>query len=337
MPLQVMVLTCCKVHPLPPFAALKHLIFSASYAASSADFPITCLQHATALETLSLSIPGQCADRLSSEDIDLSSLHTLKHMRIENFAPQKLHVPEGCLLHVVWDEEGSDNSMLSDWTQVQSLWKEQSNRLGSLQVCWQVSEMDSPNIAALKTIMTGDQELAYISIRSPELGNEMRPFSVDPSRCQMLALAERVRICCDKVCSISVTGMHPRWKDLSVDAARVNLEVENTAVLVRSLDNFCIDGIGNYGFTSLSMMEELHRAGRKCSVKRLTIASGEGGLHLQGFSFGTLLDRVARKKFEELMCCGCSSCLACLSREGKLSRDSRRPEKCWYRVPVYLL
>ena len=336
MPLQIAVVNCSKILPLPPFAALRHLILSAGSTASSADLD-TCLQHATALETLCLGVAGQYADRLSSEDIDLSSLHALTHMRMENFAPRRLHVTQGCLLHVVWNEKGSDNCKFPEWAQVQSLWEEQSNRLGSLQVCCDVSEMNAPDIAALKSILTGDQKLAYISLCSPELGNERQPFSVDPSSCQMLALAERVRICCEKVCSISVTDMHPQWKDLSVDAARVNLEVEDTAVLVRSLDNFRIDGIASYGFTSLSMMHELHRAGRKCTVKRVIVKPAEGKLHLQGFSLGTLIDCAAWKRFEELMCCGCSSCLPCLSREGRLSRDSRSPKNFWYRVPVYLL
>lgn len=88
--------------------------------------------------------------------------------------------------------------------------------------------------AGLRTILTGDQELAHINLCCPELGSEMYPFSVDPGSCQMLVLPKRVRFCSEKVCSINVTGMQPRWKDLSIDAASVNLKVEDTAALVRA-------------------------------------------------------------------------------------------------------
>ncbi|CAK0782451.1 hypothetical protein CVIRNUC_005694 [Coccomyxa viridis] len=251
---QVAVLTCREVLPLPPFAALKHLILSTP---DPADLPITYLEHATSLETMSLGTCGPDFGFYSrrSEEIDVSSLHALKHVRIDNFVPMWLDVPDGCLLHVLWDVDGVHDSEFEAWARdMQLLWEGQSMRLGSLQICFQDEEWHSYNMAALRTMLTGDQELAFISLCSPELGNEEQPFFVDPSSCQMLALAERVRFRCGKACSISVTGMQPKWKDLSIDAAKVNLQVENTAALVRGLDNFWIDAIAVYGSTSLSMM-----------------------------------------------------------------------------------
>jgi len=332
MALQVAVLTCHQEIVLPPFAALRHLLLTI---ASSTDPPNTYMKHASALETLSLSIFGEYAN-WSSDIIDLSSLHALKHVRIENYAPQELYVPDDCLLHIVWDGESTDDSSFTEWARVQSLWQQQSNCLGSLQICFQAGNFRSHNIAALRAMLTGDQGLAYISLCIPKLGSEKQPFSIDPDSCQMLALAERVRFRSGNVCSISVTNMQPKWKYLSINAARVNLEVEDTAALVRSQDNFWIEGVTSYGFTSLSMMHELHRSDRKYSVKRLTIepAEPESWVNPQGFSFGTVLDCAARKDFEELMCCACSACLPCLSREGKLSSDSQPPKDCW-REPVY--
>lgn len=326
MPLQVAVLSCQEVLPLPPFAALKHLIMSLP---GSADVPITDLEHATSLETLSLGIFG--LDDLwdiTFGEIDLSSLHALKHVRVDDFVPGLLTVPDGCLLHVVWDGKGAYDSNFEAWARdMQLLWEGQSIRLGSLQIRFQNEDRDSCDMAALRTMLTGDHELAYISLCSSELGNEEQPFSVGPSSCQMLALVERVRFRCGKACSICVIGMQPKWKDLSINAAKVNLEVENTAALVRSLDNFQIDGIANYGFTILSMVHEPHPSGRKCFIDRLAMDLDTGTF--QGFSFGTLLDCAAQRSFKELMCCGCSSCLPCLSWEGKLSRDSKQPKDFW--------
>ena len=334
--LQVAVLTCQEALPLPPFVALKHLILSTS---GPADVPITDLEHATSLETLSLGIsgPDDLWESKKSGDIDLSSLHALKHVRVDNFVPMWLTVPDGCLLHVVWDGEGAYDSNFEAWARdMQLLWEEASIRLGSLQICFQNEVWDSHNMAALRTMLTGDHELAYISLCSSELGNEEQPFLVNSSSCQMLALAERVRFRGGKVCSIGVTGMQPKWKDLSITAAKVKLEVEDTAALVRSLDNFQIDGIANYGTTSLSMVPELNRSGRMCFVRRRTVDLDTGPS--LGFSFGTLLDCAAQRKFKELMCCGCSSCLPCLSREGKLSRDSKRPKDFWHHGdPIYSL
>ena len=125
--------------------------------------------------------------------------------------------------------------------------------------------------------------------------------------------------------------MQPKWKVLSLRAARVNLEVEDTAALVHSLDNFWIEGITTHGFFLGSVMHELHQSDRRCSINRRT---GEGTSG--GFSIGTLHDCAARCEFKELMCCGCSSCLFCLSEGGKLSTDSEWPEDCWYE-PVYEL
>ena len=334
--LQVAVLTCQEVLPLPPFAALKHLILSTP---DPADLPVTYLEHATSLETLSLGVSGPDADRSSrnTDYIDVSSLHALKHVRIDNFVPGWLDVPDGCLVHAVWDGEGAHDSNFEAWAgDMQSLWDEQSFRLGSLQICFQIEGWHSYNMEALRTMLTGDQELAYISLCSPELGSEEQPFSVNSSSCQMLALAERVRFRGGKVCSIGVTGMQPKWKDLSITAAKVNLEVEDTAALVRGLDSFWIDGIANYGSTSLSMMHEVYRSGRMCFVDRLAMHLDTGTS--QGFSFGTLLDCAAQRRFKELMCCGCSSCLPCLSREGKLFRDSKRPKDFWrHGDPAYSL
>ena len=325
MALQVAVLTCHRHIELPPFAALRHLIVST---ASTADLPNTTLQNATALETLSLGIFGSYAD-WSHKIVDFSCLYALKHMRIVNIAPRMLHLPDGCLLHVVWNGECSDDSGFRQWAQVQSLWQAQHNRLGSLHVYLEEGEFQDVNMEVLMRILTGDQRPGYISLWIPELGNEKQPFSVDPTSCQLLALAERVRFRAEKSCSMSVVDIHPKWKNLSIDAARVNLEVKDMAALVRSLDNFWIEGVTMHGFLSLSMMRELYRSERKCSLDSLVIGLGNNRRHLQGFSFATLLDRNAQRRFKELMCCGCSTCLPCLSREGKLSRDSRRPEDGW--------
>ena len=326
-PLQAAVLTCHQNIALPPFAALRHLILST---ASSADLPIRYMKHAIALETLSLSIFGEYAD-WSSKDIDLSSLHALKHVRIENFAPRKLHVPDRCLLHVVWDKDRTDDSKFTRWAQVQLLWQDHSNRLGSLQVYHKAGKLHTDKMAALKSLLTGDQELAYISLWTPELGNEKEPFLVDPGSCQMLALAKRLRLYSGKVCSISVVDMQPKWKTLSIDAARVYLEIEDTAALVHNLDNFQIKGITALAFSSLSMMHELHQLGRKCYVNRHNRKAAEGTP--QGFVFGTL-NRTTRSRFHKVMHCGCSSCLFCLFRQQKLSRDSQWPKFSWY-VPIY--
>ena len=187
---QVAKLTCHETIALPPLTALKHLILSI---ASSADVPITTLQNAVALETLSLGIFEEYAD-WSQKDIDVSHLHALKHMRIENFAPRELHVPDACLLHIVWDEDHTDGSKFGQWVQVQSLWQAQHNRLGSLQVYLKPGESQTDKMIALKSLLTGDQELIYISLWIPELGDEKQPFLVDSDSCQMLALAERVAL-----------------------------------------------------------------------------------------------------------------------------------------------
>ena len=323
MTLQVAALTFYRDIALPPFVALRHLILSTT---SPADLPIATLENASALQTLSLRIFGTYAD-WSHKDIDVSSLHALKHVRIENFAPRKLHVPDGCLLHVVWDGDYTDESRFRRWAQVQSLWQAQCNHLGSLQIRFQDGRFQELNIAVLKTILTGNQELGYISLWIPKLGNEQQPFLVHSSSCQMLALAERVRIRSERVCSIKVTSMQPKWKNLSIDAARVNLEVEDAAAFVRSLDNLRIQGVTTHGFSSLSMMYELHQVGRKCFVNRQPEDPAKGTP--QGFAFGTLLDGTAQVRFAELMCCGCSSCLACLSLGGKLSRVSQQSRACW--------
>ena len=125
--MQLVVLSGYDVIALPPFAALRHLIVST---ASSRHLPITYIKLAITLETLSLGIfgDGVYAD-WSGEDIDVSSLRALKHVRIENFAPRRLHVPDGCLLHVVWDGGCSHDHEFMKWARVQSLWQEQSNRL----------------------------------------------------------------------------------------------------------------------------------------------------------------------------------------------------------------
>ena len=206
--LQVAVLTCHQVVPLPPFAALKHLILSS---ARPAHLPITRLEHATSLETLSLGADGPHVNwsARGSEDVDVSSLHALKHVRIGSFAPRCLIVPDGCLLHLVWD--GNHVSNFEEWVDdMQMLCEGQSIRLGSLQISWKDPDWHIYNMAALRSMLTSDQELAYISLCSPELGNEEEPFSVDPSSCQMLALAERVRFRCGKACSIRVTDMQPK-------------------------------------------------------------------------------------------------------------------------------
>ena len=329
MALQVAVLTCYRHIELPPFAALRHLILCAT---SPGNLPNTTLQNATALETLSLCNFDRYADW--SHTIDFSSLYALKHMRIENVAPRMLHLPEGCLLHVMWNGRCTDDSGFRQWAQVQSLWQGHHCRLGSLDVCLEGGEFQDVNMALLKRMLTGHQELAYISLWIPELGTEKQPFLVDPRSCQMLAHAERVRFRAEKSCSISVVDMHPKWKNLSIDAARVNLEVRDMAALVRSLDNFWIEGVSIHGILSLSMMHELYRSERKCWINSLTIEFGDDTRDLQGFQFATLHGRGAQRRFKELMCCGCSSCLDCLSREGKLSRDSRRPKNCW-REPAY--
>ena len=326
MPLQVAVLICHEDIALPPFMALRHLIVQLNQFSTirSADPPIATLKNAISLETVHLGIFGKYAD-WSQTDIDMSSLHALKLVCIANFAPRKLHVPDGCLLHIKWDEESTDGSMFRRWAQVRSLWQAQRNRLGSLQIWCQAGEL---NTSVLKVILTGDQELSYISLCIPRLGTEARPFSVDPGSCQMLALAERVKFCSKKVCSISVTDMQPKWKDLSIDAARVHLHVEDIAASVRRLDNFWIEGFATHGFSSLSMMHELHRSGRKYSVNAMLYEQSLGLAkgHPPGFTFGTLLDCGAHTRFNELMHCGCSACLACLSRGGKLSRNSQRPK-----------
>ena len=324
--LQVAVLTCHADIALPPFMALRHLIVHLHRIGTgiSANLPITTLGNATSLETLSLGIFGKYAD-WSQTDRDMSSLHALEHVCIVNFAPRKLHVRDGCLLHVKWDEGSTNPHKFRRWAQVRSLWQAEPNCLGSLQISCQASE---PDTAVLKTILTGDQEPLYISLSIPRLGDEMEPFLVDPGCCQMLALAKRVRFCSKRVCSISVTNMQPKWKYLSIDAARVTLQVEDTAALMRSIDSFWIEGFTTHGFSSLSMMNELHQSGRKCSVNEQSLEAAEGTP--PGFSFGTLLDCAAQSSFEELMDCGCLSCLACLSRGGKLSRDSERPQECWH-------
>ena len=102
--LQVAVLTCHEDIALPLFAALRHLTMSS---AGLAELPIATLSNATSLETLSLGIFGDYADWFDS-DLDVSSLHALKHVGIEKFAPRKLQAPDSCLLHVVWNEERTD-------------------------------------------------------------------------------------------------------------------------------------------------------------------------------------------------------------------------------------
>ena len=328
MPLQVAVFTCHDTIALPPFAALRHLILST---ASSAEFPIAYLKNAIALETLSLGIFGDYVD-WSLEDIDLSSLHALKHVRIEKFAPRELCVPDGCLLHVIWDDDRTSDSKFRQWVDVQSLWQAQHYCLGSLQVYLSAGTFQMDNTTALKSLLTCDQELTYISLWLPELGDEKHPFFVNPGSCQMLALAERVHLNASKACSIRVVDMRPKWKNLSIDAARVILEVEDTAALVHSLDSFHIKGVTTLGFSSLTMMHELHRLDRKCFVNRQTRERAED--NPEHFEFGTLLNGTTLSKFEKLMHCACSSCLPCLSWEGKLSRDSEGPGDCWY-VPIY--
>ena len=334
--LQVAVLTCQELLPLPPFAALKHLILSTS---SPADLPITWVKHATSLETLSLGVCGpQFGWSMRESDyIFLSSLHALKHVRINDFMPRWLDVPDGCLLHLVWDGEGVHDSEFEAWAcDMQLLWEGQSIRLGSMQICFKDDTWHTNNMAALRTMLTGNHQLGYISLCSPELGNEEQPLSIGPNGCQMLALAERVRFRAGKVCRISVIDMQPKWKDLSIVAAKVNLEAEDTAALVRSLDNLQIDGIANYGSTILSMVRELDRSGRMCFVRRQTIDLDTGPS--QGFSFGSFLDCAAQRRFKALMCCGCSSCLPCLSQAGKLSRDSVQPIDFWrHGEPAYSL
>ena len=317
--MQVAVLTCHNTIALPLFSELRHLILSTT---SSAGVPITQLKSAITLETLSLGIFEGYAD-WSLKDIDLSSLHALKHVRIENFAPRELRVPEGCLLHVVWDDDCADDSKFRQWVEVQSLWQAQHIYLGSLKVYLRAGKFQMDNTKALQGLLTSDRELTYIGLWLPELGDEKHPFLVKPGSCQMLALAERVQLYCNSVCSIDVVDMQPKWKYLSIDAARVNLEVEDTAALVRSLDNFHIKGVTTLGFSSLSMMHELHLLDRKCFVDRQAGEVAKG--NPRGFEFGTLSDHATWNRFEELMHCDCSSCLPCLSWKGKLSRDSEGP------------
>ena len=330
--LQVAVLTCHADIALPPFMALRHLIVHLHRIGTgiSANLPITTLGNATSLETLSLGIFGKYAD-WSQTDLDMSNLHALEHLCIVNFAPRKLHVRDGCLLHVKWDEARTNPLKFRRWAQVRLLWQAQPNCLGSLHNSCQAGE---PDTAVLQTILTGDQEISYISLCISKLGDEMKPFSVDPNCCQMLALAKRVRFSSKRVCSISVTDMQPKWKYLSIDAARVTLQVRDTAALMRSLDNFWIQGITTHGFSALSMMNELHQMNRKCSVNEQILGGAEGTP--PGFSFGTLLNCAAQRSFIELMHCGCLSCLVCLSWGGKLSRDSKRPMECW-RVSEYAI
>ena len=138
--LQVVKLTCHETIALPLFAGLKDLILST---ASSADVPITTLKNAVELEMLSLGIFEGYAD-WSLKHIDVSHLHALKHVRIKNFAPRELHVPDGCLLHIEWDEDHTDGSKFGQWVQVQSLWQAQRNPLGSLQVY--TSQLGTKNV-----------------------------------------------------------------------------------------------------------------------------------------------------------------------------------------------
>lgn len=91
--MQVAAVACSYSIALLPLHNLRHLVIKNK---SKVALPIATLLDAPLVETLSMTIVGGYAD-WSGTGLDLSSLKALKHVHLENFAPERVITPMGCM------------------------------------------------------------------------------------------------------------------------------------------------------------------------------------------------------------------------------------------------
>ena len=157
-------------------------------------------------------------------------------------------------------------------------------------------------------ILSNVQGMEYIHLSFPTLGLDREPFLIAHDRCQGLALAQTVRILCQGVCNIKVTGITVGWANLLIQARTLYLGNDALGPLLHGLEAFRIRSRA----MGMRMVQALNNIGHQYDVIHDDDqASGLPELRL-------VLSAAQRKAFDDRMQCGCLCCLACLQRGGVL-------------------
>ena len=307
----------CRIY-LPPLHSLRHLILKAS---GEIPFPLQSLSGMPTLETLSLA-SGDYSYGLSSNPMDVSSLLALKHLHLCNLVPVNLAVPSGCSVHASWGltmpaTAHAESNALRHWLARSCVWTA-SFRLASLRIMT-VWPLDLAAFSALEVALSMGREIEHLTLAIPCLGTDEEPLLVSTDKCRSLALARTLSIKVQEQCSIKIMGLQPAWKNLSLECPLISLEVDDHSALTRDVEEFQLRTTNLQGDLGIKLALGLSRCGRKFDVKRLE-SSPAGSIAHSFFTFGTLMDPAAQKRFKKLMACSCHSCLHCLQREKKLPK-----------------
>jgi hypothetical protein len=290
---------------LPPFQSLRHLILS--FMDELQDFLWALVSQDKVLpETLSVTAACEYTD-CSNWDLSFLKFRALKHLHLQNFAPKSVALPPDCKLHASFNCPSSNADDLGDWLGASNVWKDLFWCLASFQVTSTYS-LNQPARADLTDILSRVQGTEYIHLSLPTLGSDREPLLIAHDSCQGLALAQTVRILCQGVCNIKITGITVGWANVLIQARTLYLGSDALAPLLHGLEAFRISSRA----MGMRMVQALNNIGRQYEVNY-------DDDHASGLSeLRSVLSAAQRKAYDDRMQCGCHCCLACLQRGGVL-------------------
>lgn len=285
---------------IPPLHGLRHLIVKTMHM----EMVCNQLQGLPFLETLKL----QQRSGVFTTPLDVSRLHALKNLCLENMVPSNLSIPEGCKLHVSWNDESSGRISADDRTDwlTSTLWSRLPGSLVSVQVNTTTDLCDA-DMVALEELLGHAAPLEFLKLDLWDFGTDDAPILVSQGQWHGLLEAKMLSISAAQLRIFMTDESCAFWEYLTLDSEHLELVARGADNFLENVRELAIKCKSFYGSLGFEIAEKLSRSGRSWRVVP------RGGVTATRGNYFTLTTvREDKRAFDKRMLCGCCACMSCL-------------------------
>ncbi len=165
----------------------------------------------TQLETLRLRSWGLIPASINSIHLDLSQVHSLRLLHIENWSPKSINVTSGCQVYAKWEdpqEYPEHPEDQPDWL-LSPAWTAWSSNLVSFHLEEDYERSAHDAVHALHTIMECHERLKSLRLAVYDVGSRQTPLTFPASHLKGLRASLTVEITTTVGCWIQLDDMTP--------------------------------------------------------------------------------------------------------------------------------
>lgn len=292
---------------LPSFPNLRHLVLETD----SISEVVGSLQGFLHLQTLELCCHYQSLG-INCPVIDVTHLTTLRHLRVEGFAPDEMKVGPACKVHAVWDEAGNGiTSAQEGWLQTPA-WRNLGTQLAAFTYL-SASDLSPIAMQSLRRILKLACDLELLRLMVPRLGSRRAPFVVLPDRCRGFARALNLVVRTSLGCWPKIEDLQPSWQSLSIRVkGLLMLDIPDASHLAQTLQGFSLQ----YEVVKGAVIVEL--AAASASIGRRVIVKQDP--NIEGCRVHTQRCHKEIGEIDRVMYSNCHACFSCLLMDGHISQ-----------------